>query len=563
MTNQEIENILSKGEGTRIEFKKSEDGRVPRSIYETVCSFLNKEGGIILCGVDDNGTVLGIPESEISSYITTFATTANNATTINPPVSIAPFSYEYKGKKIVIVKISVSSQVHSYNNEIYDRIDESDIRVIDDTGINELYFRKRQVFTEGQIYEHLGMDDLDLALFDKAKSLIRVSNPSHPWLEMLPLEILKSSSLYRKNFRTREEGFTLASALIFGKDETIQSLLPAYKVEAMVRRENIDRWDDRINPPLRTNLIDTYLALMDFMRKHLEDRFYIDENGQRVSLREVIFRELVGNVIVHREYTNSVPTEIIIGKTKVVSTNPNRATFTGALDIQNFSPFAKNPNIRKFFTAFGWTDEIGSGVRNIAKFLAEYTKGAVPVFIEDNIFKTEIPLLQRDLSPFTGCILDLLNIENNRSDIAEYLNEIPLSDEIEGVEQNDVIYNLVSRWNEEGIKMQNLDWAVTKAFSEENWEKVPRWDEKGTKMIPKKNIYLLQILLLCLEALPLDELLNKMGYSNKQSFRERYLLPLLSENLVERTLPDKPNSKYQRYKTSNKGRLFLGGIKTR
>ncbi|MGV0845661.1 AlbA family DNA-binding domain-containing protein [Empedobacter falsenii] len=51
MTNQEIENILSKGEGTRIEFKKCDDGKVPRSIYDTICSFLNKEGGVILAGV--------------------------------------------------------------------------------------------------------------------------------------------------------------------------------------------------------------------------------------------------------------------------------------------------------------------------------------------------------------------------------------------------------------------------------------------------------------------------------------------------------------------------------
>lgn len=472
MTDQEIENILAKGEGTRIEFKKSQDGRVPKSIYETVCSFLNKEGGTILVGVDDNGIVTGIPQTEISGFITTLSTTVNNPFTIEPPISISPFSYDYKGHHIIIIKLSVSSQVHCYNTEIYDRIDEADMKVIDDTQINEIYFRKRQVFTEGQIFEHLGLEDLDLSLFDKAKSLIRISNPSHPWLGMEPMQILKSSSLYRKDFKTGDEGFTLASALIFGKDETIQSLLSAYKVEAMVRRDNLDRWDDRITPPLRTNLIDTYLQLMEFIRKHLEDRFYIDEKGQRVSLRENIFRELVGNVIVHREYTNTVPTEIIIGKTKVIATNPNRATFTGALDIQNFSPFAKNPNIRKFFTAFGWTDEIGSGVRNIAKFLAEYAKGAIPIFFEDTIFKTEIPLLQRDLSPFSGCILELLNLENNGYITYEHLSEIPLSDEVEGIEQGDVIYNLVSRWNEEGIKMQNLDWSVNKDFTEENWKKV-------------------------------------------------------------------------------------------
>ncbi|RLZ10454.1 AlbA family DNA-binding domain-containing protein [Faecalibacter macacae] len=82
MTNQEIENILSKGEGTRIEFKKCDDGKVPRSIYDTICSFLNKEGGVILAGVDDNGDVNGIPEDKLSSFITTVSTTVNNPSTI-------------------------------------------------------------------------------------------------------------------------------------------------------------------------------------------------------------------------------------------------------------------------------------------------------------------------------------------------------------------------------------------------------------------------------------------------------------------------------------------------
>lgn len=91
----------------------------------------------------------------------------------------------------------------------------------------------------------------------------------------------------------------------------------------------------------------------------MPDKFYVNEKGQRVDLREMIFREVIGNLIVHREYTNRQATELIIYKNKVIATNPNRAVFSGPLDTQNFSPYAKNPSIRKFFTAFGWTDEIG------------------------------------------------------------------------------------------------------------------------------------------------------------------------------------------------------------
>ena len=55
-------------------------------------------------------------------------------------------------------------------------------------------------------------------------------------------ELLKSSSLRTKDYQTGKEGLTLAAALVFGKDTTIQSILPAYKVEAMVRIQNTDRW---------------------------------------------------------------------------------------------------------------------------------------------------------------------------------------------------------------------------------------------------------------------------------------------------------------------------------
>lgn len=96
------------------------------------------------------------------------------------------------------------------------------------------------------------MDDLDPALFDKARALIRGYKSDHPWLALDNEELLKSSSLRVKDFQNGEEGLTLAAALIFGKDTTIQAILPAYKVEAMVRIQNTDRWDDRLMPPLRT-----------------------------------------------------------------------------------------------------------------------------------------------------------------------------------------------------------------------------------------------------------------------------------------------------------------------
>ena len=59
MTAEDIKTILQTGENTVIEFKTCID-EVSNSLYESVCSFLNRSGGTILMGVDNDGTVIGV-----------------------------------------------------------------------------------------------------------------------------------------------------------------------------------------------------------------------------------------------------------------------------------------------------------------------------------------------------------------------------------------------------------------------------------------------------------------------------------------------------------------------
>lgn len=54
-----IREMLSLGENKQVEFKKCTD-QVSASVYETICSFLNAEGGYIFLGVNDDGVIIGI-----------------------------------------------------------------------------------------------------------------------------------------------------------------------------------------------------------------------------------------------------------------------------------------------------------------------------------------------------------------------------------------------------------------------------------------------------------------------------------------------------------------------
>ena len=54
-----------------------------------------------------------------------------------------------------------------------------------------------------------------------------------------------------------------------------------------------------------------------------------------------------------------------------------------------------------------------------------------------------------------------------------------------------------------------------------------------------------------------EELQDAAGISHREHFRIAYLLPLLSAGWLERTIPDKPRSRMQRYRTTAAGREVI------
>ena len=71
--------------------------------------------------------------------------------------------------------------------------------------------------------------------------------------------------------------------------------------------------------------------------------------------------------------------------------------------------------------------------------------------------------------------------------------------------------------------------------------------------ISEKNEYLPETIQKLLEVMECDipytsnALMEKLGLKAKEGFRRNYLHPAIEMNLIQMTIPDKPNSKNQRY----------------
>ncbi len=353
-------NIIANGEGLTVEFKKSRE-KITSDVYQSICAFLNRNGGLVFLGIEDDGTITGIDESALDQMKKDLVTALNNPQKLNPPLYILPQEIKMRGKILLLLDIPESSQVHRCNNKIYDRNEDGDFNITDNTNlVAELYIRKQSSYSENRIYPYVTLEDLRLDLIQRVRKLARGQRPDHPWAELDDMELLKSAKLFHKDYQSGKQGFTLAAVLLFGNDDVILNILPHHKTDALLRVDDIDRYDDRDD--IRTNLIESYDRLMGFMAKHLPDKFYLI-GDQRVSLRDRIFREVTVNCLIHREYLNPFPAKFIIEKDRVYTENANKPHGYGLIDPTSFTPFPKNPVIARVFKEMGRADELGSGVK--------------------------------------------------------------------------------------------------------------------------------------------------------------------------------------------------------
>ena len=377
--------MIEHGESETVEFKRC-GGQPGEDTFETVCSFANRRGGNILLGVTDDGEVIGVPKGSAVGIRRNIANVVNNPKLFTTPPTVEFEDVEVNGQLVVRVWVPATHGVFRFKGEVYDRVADADVRLRSESQIMGIYLRKYSVYTEKHIFAFLEIGDLRSDLIDRVRKMAVLRRAGHPWGAMSGEELLRSAHLHGKDLETGAEGYNRACALLFGKDYAVRSACPAYKTDAIVRKDPVNRYDDRLTTS--SPLFEAYDELSEFCERHLPDPFYL-EGDTRVSSRAIVVRELVANSLIHREYTSPFPAKIVIDGEGVRSENANRPLFGGRLSLSDFNPMPKNPIIAGVFAQAGLAEELGSGLRNLAKYAKVLTGGAVEMD-DGDVFRTVI-----------------------------------------------------------------------------------------------------------------------------------------------------------------------------
>lgn len=219
-----------------------------------------------------------------------------------------------------------------------------------------------------------------------ASDMIKESSSKIIIKKLLESQSIFQSRMLQKTVFVKSEKKILSKQLFYNIDAL--NVAPTYVTDALMRKVNVDRYDDR--EIIKTNLIESYSQLLDFGRKNLPDKFFLEDTVNK-SLRNTIVREMISNTLMHREFTSSYTAKFVIEKDRMYVENANRATKEGFITVDNLEPNPKNPLIASFFRNIGYADQLGSGVRKLFKY-SKYYSGKDPLFVEDDVFRIIVPL---------------------------------------------------------------------------------------------------------------------------------------------------------------------------
>ena len=327
--------LVASGEDGGRQFKS--DVRNAESLASEMAAFANAEGGIILIGVADNGSIKGLESSDVSRINQLISNAASNL--VRSPLTVQTENILLDNRNVVIVLTvpkGIDKPYFDKNGVIWLKCGSDKRRVNTKEELRRLFQISNQ-FHADELPAKAGVEALDKLRFrDFLKTAYHQDYPDSNE------ELVKL--LQNMNLATETGKLNLAGVLLFA--ERPEWIFPQFVVKAVRfpgneihQSEYLDIED--FNGALGTIFEGAMAFLMRNMHKIQAGRG-INAPGTP-EIPTVVFEELLVNALAHRDYFVSAPIRLFIfdNRIEIISPGhlPNNLTVakikTGNSNIRN------------------------------------------------------------------------------------------------------------------------------------------------------------------------------------------------------------------------------------
>ncbi|MBN8703401.1 MAG: putative DNA binding domain-containing protein [Bacteroidetes bacterium] len=347
-----IRKLITQGESETVEFKQSFN---KQEISETLSAMANRNGGVILIGVTNNGEVKGVQlgKETLQEWLNQIGQTTE------PRLIPSLLEFKTKGKSVVAIEIApYPIKPVSCNGRCYLRVTSSN-KQLNAKEIADLHLQTTHNSWDTFLAADVELSDINLNFVKQFFARIKLSGRRNLAGTGSIIETLQKLKLLAKG------KVTWAAFLLFKKN---RHALPATAIRIVRFKGDTTIIDDNfIEQPL-FNIIEPTIAAI---RKNLRVQYIITGKPQRDEIWEYpldAIREAVVNAICHRDYVHNADIQIKIFDDHMSIWNPGKLPYNITIkDLLNneHSSNPRNKLIAQAFYDMGEVERIGSGIKRI------------------------------------------------------------------------------------------------------------------------------------------------------------------------------------------------------
>ena len=356
----ELIELLSRGEDSHTQFKQAQDVRNATSLAAEMVAFANAEGGCILIGVDDLGSIAGITQDDIRRLNNLVSNVASE--NVRPPIN--PITENVSTEKGLVMVVTIReglSKPYADNQGVFWMKSGANKRpVTSREEIQRMMQRAGLVHADEVPVEGTTLDSLD----DDHFNGFFQKQHGRSVKQALEDSGLTMARLLNNLGLAKDETLNLAGLILFGRDP--QRHRPAFVVKAVSFVGNDPagvkyRDSEDIGGCLR----DMHTRTMSFITRNLRrlqgDKDFNTEGD--LEIPAVAIEELVVNMLLHRDYFISAPWRIMIFDDRIELISPGALPNNLTIEnIRNGVSVIRNPLIASFATKELPYRGIGTGI---------------------------------------------------------------------------------------------------------------------------------------------------------------------------------------------------------
>ncbi|TZF86443.1 winged helix-turn-helix transcriptional regulator (plasmid) [Pedobacter sp. BS3] len=350
MNLQELHKLISEGENDKVEFKSSFNIEA----IESLVAFANTGGGKVLIGIH-KGTAVGI---DLNTE--TVQTWVNEIKTKTSPMLIPDVDVIATGAKKVVVFIIQEYPVKpvSVRGKYYKRVANSNHLL----STSEVVNMHLQTFNTSWDYHLNNQFSIESISLEKVQLAIDTMNQAGGRTHDDPLTFLL------KNDLVRESALTNAAYLLFAKSDSVLTTIELGRFQS----------DIIIKDAVRTkaDILTQAEQVLDFVRKHINKEIIVTGNARHIERWQYpleAIREIVLNMVVHRDYRSASDAIVKIYDHKIEFYNPGRLPDNITVEdllTNNYKSTPRNKLIADFCKSLGIIEKYGSGIKRIIDYFA-------------------------------------------------------------------------------------------------------------------------------------------------------------------------------------------------